>query len=167
MLSSGTSSSSQPLTCADHQARADSTVGRPGLSNGHQIRGPILSRNHSSGLAGNNNTNRRAHENLWIPPTLLCFCVSRSCPCLGKAGRLWTWSPGWTTLSRSAAPACTILRCGAAGVKVTTSSWTVRTLFPGSDPELGWLLVRRCEPASGLANVDGECWLVWLQTGRC
>lgn len=55
--------------------------------------------------------------------------LSRWCLYLENPGCPWIWSPGWTTPSRFAAPAWSILRCGATGVSVTISVWTVRTIF--------------------------------------
>lgn len=114
-------------------------------------------------------TNRRAYENLWIPPTYHRprVCVSRSCLCLEKPGHLWTWSPEWTTPSRSAAPACTILRCGAAGVKVTTSSWTVRTVFSHHFQRQAGFSPDSCAPGSAIADVGAEtklAFLFWMLT---
>lgn len=78
-----------------------------------------------------------------LPISLMCLCAC-ACACvfvdslsavsrwhlhLENPGRPWNWSTDWTTASRFAAPAWTILHCGATGVNVTTSTWTVRTVF--------------------------------------
>lgn len=101
------------------------------------------------------------------PPTGFRFRVFRSCPCLEKPGRLWTWSPEWTTPSKCAAPASMTLRCGAAGVKVTTSSWTVRSVFSALFPEPEGLLVRTFEQSS-CTNICAILHLpVCKQTSQC
>lgn len=85
-----------------------------------------------------------------IPPILMCVCgyasvdmfvdslsaVSRCFLPLENPSCLWIWSPDWTTPSRFAAPTWTILHCGATGVNVTTSTWTVRTISLQLFPQL-------------------------------
>lgn len=55
--------------------------------------------------------------------------ASRCCRPTENPSHLWIWSPDWTTPSRFAAPTRTILHCGATGVNVTISTWTVRTIW--------------------------------------